>query len=90
LLVASELITDAVVRSPGRAVDELQLVAERVRDGVRVAVTDRCGSRPDSSPRPLSDAGAGVGIGLLIVKAVARRWGTERVDGQRVWAVVGA
>jgi hypothetical protein len=57
---------------------------------VRIAVTHRFGGKPDSSPQPFSGAGADVGIGLLIVKAIARRWGTERVNGQRVWAVVGA
>ena len=90
LLVASELITEAVIRSPGGAQDELQLVAERVPDGVRIAVADRLGDNPASSPGLLGDAVAAMGIGRLVVKAVARRWGTERVDGQRVWAVVGA
>jgi hypothetical protein len=29
-----------------------------------------------------------VAIGMGVVQAVAQRWGTERLNGQRVWAVL--
>jgi anti-sigma regulatory factor (Ser/Thr protein kinase) len=90
LLVASELITNAVIHSPRGADTEVELVAERVTDGVRIVVTDRPRGEPASAHGQDRHAAANVGLGLLIVKSVARRWGRERTGRQRLWAVVAA
>src|SRR5438270_7053212 len=79
VLVASELTTNAVLRSGGEAGQELELLAERVPDGLRSTVRDTGGaggqggkesgrSRPPPGP---------AGVSLRIVQAIARRWGAE-------------
>ena len=82
LLVASELTTSAVVNATGAADEEFELLAEIVPDGVRIAVLDARSEAPAGRPEP-------DGLGLRIVQRIARRWGSERSDGGRVWAVLG-
>jgi anti-sigma regulatory factor (Ser/Thr protein kinase) len=79
-LLASEIVTNAVLYSDGRIVIEV----EPIGDVIRVSVADE-------SPRPVRarevpvDATSGRGIG--IVSALARAWGVEdRGDrGKLVW-----
>jgi anti-sigma regulatory factor (Ser/Thr protein kinase) len=84
LLVASELVTNAVLHSGCTPGEELALVAKLIPGGLEIAVTDPGRSDTTPTPRP-SYAGPG-GVGLRIVEALARRWGTERRHGRRVWA----
>ena len=92
-LLASELVTNAVVHGAG-----LVTVAVQCDDrGVAVAVGDTGEQRPD--PRPL-DADATTGRGLQIVSRLAGSWGVRDGDGgdaakfvwfslpTRNWAVV--
>jgi anti-sigma regulatory factor (Ser/Thr protein kinase) len=83
LLVASELVSNAVVHSGCDPSEEVEVVAELVPQGLRIVVTDvgRSGSIP--VPKP-NYPGPG-GVGLRVVEALARRWGTERETGNQVW-----
>jgi anti-sigma regulatory factor (Ser/Thr protein kinase) len=85
LLVASELTTNAVLHSGSDSSSEIELRAELVPDGVRIAVSDEGRSQKQPRPRPASARMPG-GLGLPIVEAISRRWGSERPNGLRVWA----
>lgn len=84
-LVVSELMTNALLHGsvPGR------LIRVRVTLGphtLRVEVSDPRGERPPS-PRPAKDATGQFGRGLLLVGALAARWGWEpRIVGKTVYA----
>jgi anti-sigma regulatory factor (Ser/Thr protein kinase) len=83
-LVASELCTNALLHGCLR--DRLFRVETSLAAGtLRVAVTDPRGERlPESRP---SDPDDQFGRGLLIVHALANRWGLERLTvGKTVWA----
>ncbi len=84
LLIASELVTNAVLHSGCDPSDEVEVVAETLPGGLRLEVTDpgRSGCAPTLKP-PTEEAG---GVGLRIVAELARRWGVERRGGTRVWA----
>lgn len=85
LLVASELITNAVRHGTGEV--ELRVIVEP--DCVRLEVLDDghvTVSAPAESPAPSALGGRG----LLLVQGVADRWGSEyETDGRTlVWAEV--
>ncbi|MET9701084.1 ATP-binding protein [Streptomyces sp. NPDC006529] len=86
LLCVSELATNAVLRGvpPGRGY-RLRLL--RFADLVRVEVHDSGGGRPCVQNRDLDAEG---GRGLLLVAALADRWGVGvRVPGKVVWCEFG-
>ena len=87
LLVASELATNALRHAPEEGKAELELVAELVPDGLRIAVSDTAELDLEDGPRPAREIEPDR-IGLRVVQAIARRWGAERFDGQRTWAVL--
>jgi anti-sigma regulatory factor (Ser/Thr protein kinase) len=81
-LLASELVTNAVVHSAGGSDDTIEVFARLGRDRLTIAVHD-----PGFSDRtPQSPSRDDDGMGLRIVEEIARRWGTERPDGLLVWA----
>lgn len=89
LLCVSELATNALLHGvpPGRG---YRLRMLRYEGTVRVEVHDSGGGRPRIAGR---QPGAEGGRGLLLVAAVADRWGTvPRVPGKVVWCefAVGA
>ncbi|MBD0842403.1 ATP-binding protein [Streptomyces sp. TRM68416] len=88
-LVVAELAANAFLhgRVPGRDF-ELRLRYDRVVGTVRVEVSDTHPGRPEL-PDPLPEAAyAEDGRGLLLVQAVAARWGVaaRTGPGKTVWA----
>ena len=84
MLVASELVTNAVVHS---LCTEDELLGVRVtRNGLlRISVLDpgASGRSAEIADRPIELGG----VGLKVVERLAVTWGTERRnDGYRVWA----
>ncbi|WP_281910343.1 ATP-binding protein [Streptomyces olivaceus] len=86
-LVVSELAANAALHGcvPGRDF-ELRLVYDRSAGFVRVEVSDTHPELPAPTTRPAADDEGG--RGLLLVAAVADRWGVERRTGpgKTVWA----
>ena len=80
LLVASELLANAVLHGGGT----IDLHVEVFEDRTRVEVSDTGAGWPEAQPYdPLSDNG---GRGLHIVDQLATRWGIDaRPIGKRVW-----
>jgi anti-sigma regulatory factor (Ser/Thr protein kinase) len=85
LIVASELVTNAVVHSGCSPGDSIVVCAKRTLSSMVIEVQDpgRSDRRPKVRPDGTPEHG---GYGLLLVQQIARRWGTERTDRQRVWA----
>jgi anti-sigma regulatory factor (Ser/Thr protein kinase) len=81
-LLASELVTNAVVHSACGSDDTIEVFARLGPDRLTIAVHDPglsdCTPR---SPSPDDDR-----MGLRIVEQIASRWGAERPDGLLVWA----
>ncbi len=85
MLVASELVTNAVSHS-GCSPEHVIHVTARVTGGrVRICVEDPGLAGGSLTPPALSEF-AGTGVGLLIVDQLVDRWGAERDGGYRVWA----
>ncbi|MEV0573909.1 ATP-binding protein [Streptomyces sp. NPDC050392] len=88
-LLVAELASNAVLhgRVPGRDF-ELRLSYAYTTGVVRVEVSDTHEARPDLTSVSPPDAEADGGRGLLIVEAIAARWGVkDRVGpGKTVWA----
>ena len=85
LLVASELMTNAILHSGSEPGDEIELRAVLGTGVLVIEVIDE--GRSDTSPheRPPDTLSPG-GFGLPVVAAIARRWGSDRHRGMRVWA----
>ncbi|MFJ3924819.1 ATP-binding protein [Streptomyces sp. NPDC090022] len=86
LLVASELVTNAVRHAVAPRDREIETRYVRLARGVRVEVHDACPVRPVLKEAPYGDGGRG----LWLVAAVADRWavGERGGPGKRVWAEV--
>lgn len=91
-LLVAELAANAVLhgRVPGRDF-ELRLVYAYGTGVVRVEISDTHEDRPDTDAAPRPDLEADGGRGLLIVEALAARWGvSDRLGpGKTVWAETG-
>jgi anti-sigma regulatory factor (Ser/Thr protein kinase) len=84
MLVASELVSNAVVHS-GAAEDDLLGVDVTLGEGrLLISVCDPGTSGRIATPRPGKDPFGG--LGLRLVEQLSERWGSDRDDGQRVWA----
>ncbi|WP_225836483.1 ATP-binding protein [Streptomyces sp. NK08204] len=87
-LVVAELSANAVLhgRVPGRDF-ELKLRCDRAAGVVRIEVADTHPGRPAPPAAPDPEDGDG-GRGLLLVEAVAARWGVDERTGpgKTVWA----
>jgi anti-sigma regulatory factor (Ser/Thr protein kinase) len=85
MLVASELVNNAVVHSGATPHHDLQVRASRREGRLIVSVRDPGFSGDSAGPRAQNARQIG-GWGLQIVEALCERWGEERDDGYRVWA----
>jgi anti-sigma regulatory factor (Ser/Thr protein kinase) len=85
ILVASELVTNAVVHSGGSPADTIQVRAVLMGADVSISVHDPglSGDTPHLRDTSVMQAEC---RGLWIVEQLARRWGFELDRGQRVWA----
>ncbi|MER6996972.1 ATP-binding protein [Streptomyces sp. NPDC000410] len=85
-LLVSELATNAIThaRVPGRDFQlRLALTATTLRIEVSDARADRTPTSGPTTPAPDSETGRG----LILVEALATRWGTaDRLVGKTVWA----
>ncbi|MDX5569364.1 ATP-binding protein [Streptomyces sp. ID05-04B] len=91
--IVAELAANAVThgRVPGR---DFRLSLYVIARTLRIEVTDTAGDRPPRPPHPGSGSGPGVGTesesgrGLLLVEALADRWGwaPELRPRKTVWA----
>jgi len=89
LLVASELVTRAVLDWGYELEDErLEVVVSRHEDAVVIVVVGPRFAGQETKVRTVPD-GDGGGLGMVIVDLLARRWGTARRGGYRVWAELG-
>lgn len=87
MLVASELVNNAVIHSGCGPRDDLQVRASRGPGRLTVSVRDPGLSGVPAGPVPPTDLQVG-GWGLRIVDALCERWGEERDDGYCVWAEI--
>ncbi|MEU7281680.1 SpoIIE family protein phosphatase [Streptomyces sp. NPDC045431] len=85
-LVTGELLGNVLLHTEGGAVLTLEVLPEPVRR-VRLAVQDRSSAWPRR--RSPGEAATG-GRGLLLLDALALRWGVEpRGEGKAVWCEIG-
>jgi len=85
MLVASELVTNAVLYSGCAEEDLLEVEVDRAGDHLLVAVRDP-GRSGGVAKLVAGEAREFGGMGLWVVDQVAHRWGSDRLDGYRVWA----
>lgn len=84
-LIASELVTNAVLHSGCGPDDRINLYAGLSRECLRISVHDPGASDTTPEVLPEGDRPSG-GLGLRLVQQIAFRWGTEHRDGRYVWA----
>jgi anti-sigma regulatory factor (Ser/Thr protein kinase) len=85
MLVASELVTNAVIHSGGAGQHPVRVTVWAGPGQALISVHDPGISGQAAEPNRFDDD-ATSGWGLQIVDQLAVRWGTERRDGYRVWA----
>ncbi|MYV59905.1 protein phosphatase, partial [Streptomyces sp. SID4931] len=85
-LVTGELLVNVLLHTEGGAVLTLEVLPEPVRR-IRLSVQDRSSAWPRRrTPGETSTSGRG----LLLLDAVATRWGIEpRGEGKAVWCEIG-
>jgi two-component sensor histidine kinase len=87
MLVATELVTNAVRHSLCQGDEQLDVRLQRQRNRLRISVRDpgNSGRRAEVAEHP----GPAGGLGLMIVSQLACAWGSERLrQGYEVWAEV--
>jgi anti-sigma regulatory factor (Ser/Thr protein kinase) len=85
ILVASELVTNALRHSGCTDAQFIHVRVRKARDRLLISVADPGHSGRRARAGYPVDLGAG-GVGLWVVEQLSRRWGTERDGGYRVWA----
>lgn len=84
-LIVSELVTNAVRHCHAQQPVEV-VILRYASDGVRISVKDPCPTQVVRREAALDDEG---GRGLLLVEAMALRWGSEALpQGKAVWAEI--
>jgi hypothetical protein len=85
MLVASELVTNAVLHSGCSDDDTIEVRVDLRSERLRISVRDP--GRSGRSAEVRADEPVG-GWGLRVVEQLAERWGSERAAGYQVWAEV--
>ena len=85
MLVASELVTNAVLHS-GCVEEPIEVRVSRSDETVRIAVSDTGSSGSEAVPLEPGPASRIGQYGLFVVSKLARRWGAAREHGYTVWA----
>jgi anti-sigma regulatory factor (Ser/Thr protein kinase) len=82
MLLVSEVVSNAVLHSPGPPDALIVLTASVTKRRVRITVTD-----PGNGfiPRPRDPGCAHAGYGLYLMDKAASRWGVDQAGGTRVW-----
>jgi anti-sigma regulatory factor (Ser/Thr protein kinase) len=88
MLVASELVTNAVLHSG--CFDHHMLDVDVRLEDERITLSVRDPGLSGQSARPATAQRRTGGWGLQIVEQLAARWGAERGEGYRVWAEIAA
>jgi anti-sigma regulatory factor (Ser/Thr protein kinase) len=85
VLVASELVTNAVLHAACETERLLEVCARRRRDRLLISVhgPGRSGECAAPDRRPDSELGL---WGMRIIARLSQRWGCDWPDGYRVWA----
>lgn len=89
LLVASELVTNAVRHSGCVVAHNLRVDVSRREGCLLIAVHDP-GLSGEAAEPVRSERSAPGGWGLALIEQLSVRWGSERPDGYRVWAELPA
>lgn len=87
MLIASELVTNAVLHSGCTEDDDLEMQLEQEDGHLRLSVLDP-GRSANSARAALNEQRASGGIGLFLVEQLTSRWGAERSERYRVWAEI--
>jgi serine/threonine-protein kinase RsbW len=85
MLVATELVTNALRHSDCREDESIEVKVHHTSERVVISVRDPGNSGDVARVRQPTDLGSG-GVGLWVVEQLSGRWGDERRDGYRVWA----
>lgn len=85
ILVATELVNNAVLHSVCTSDHKLNVRARVRQDRLVISVHDPGRSGQTANPRR-TDVSEPGGWGLRIVEQLSSRWGFERPDGYVVWA----
>ena len=85
LLIASELVTNAVLYSGCAEEDEIEVCLDRTDGHLRLSVLDP-GRTAQSARVAIDEQRASGGMGLFVVDQLASRWGADRSERYRVWA----
>jgi serine/threonine-protein kinase RsbW len=86
MLVASELVTNAVLHSGCSGHETIEVRVDVRPERLRISVRDSGRSGRNAEIRSGLPVG---GWGLRVVDQLAERWGSERAEGYHVWAEVG-
>ena len=87
MLVASELVTNIVTRGGSAPERHIALTVTETRDALMISAHGPAGGGSSDSSQP-STLAPGGGLGLVVVDALAREWGTDRDRGYRAWAEI--
>lgn len=86
LLLTSELVSSAVLRTGCDPREAIEVVADLVPNGIRISVADVPESRQGPRLGGSDDAYLPAGLGLRLVDAIARRWGVDSRGDAQLWA----